>query len=65
MEKSGKAITTALLVGAFLVGLAGCQKQEGPAEKAGKELDKAAEKVGQEVEKVGNRVQDAAQGNKK
>jgi hypothetical protein len=45
--------------------LPGCQKQEGPAEKAGKEVDKAAEKVGQQVEKVGNSIQDAARGDKK
>ncbi|MBK7954664.1 MAG: hypothetical protein IPK02_12305 [Candidatus Accumulibacter sp.] len=68
MGKSGKtsrAELAALLVGALLVGLAGCQKQEGPAEKAGKEVDKAAEKVGQQVEKVGNSMQDAARGDKK
>ncbi len=68
MGKSGKTSRTALaalLVGALLVGLAGCQKQEGPAEKAGKEVDKAAEKVGQQVEKAGSSMQDAAKGDKK
>ena len=49
----------------LLVALAGCQKQEGPAEKAGKEVDKAVEKVGQQVEKAGSSIQDAAKGDKK
>ncbi len=65
MGKSGKTSSVALLVGALLVGLSGCQKQEGPAEKAGKEVDKATEKVGQQVEKAGNSIQDAARGDKK
>lgn len=65
MGKSGKISRAALLVGALLVGLAGCQKQEGPAETAGKEVDKAAGKVGQQVEKAGNSIQDAAKGDKK
>ena len=43
----------------------GCQKREGPAEQAGKEVDKAVEKVGQQIEKVGHSIQDAAKGEKK
>jgi hypothetical protein len=65
MWKSGKAGSVALLFGALLIGLSGCQKQEGPAEKAGKEVDKATDKVGQQVEKAGNSIQDAARGDKK
>jgi len=45
--------------------LPGCQQQEGPAEKAGKELDKAVEKVGQQIEKAGDAIQDAAKSDKK
>ena len=45
--------------------LPGCQKQEGPAEQAGKEVDKAVEKVGQQIEKAGDAIQDAAKGGKK
>lgn len=52
-------------VGAMLVGLMiGCQK-EGPAEKAGKEVDKAVEKVGQQMEKAGDDIKDAVKGDKK
>ena len=65
MWKSGKSSGAALLIGALLVGLSGCQKQEGPSEKAGKEVDKAAEKVGQQVEKAGNSIQETAKGDKK
>ena len=35
----------------FVLGLAGCQ-QEGPAEKAGKKVDKAAEKAGEKIDKA-------------
>jgi len=63
--KLGKTAGTALLMGALLVTLFACQRQEGPAERAGKSLDNAAEKAGQKIEKVGNNIQDAAKGNKK
>lgn len=65
MRKPGRNIGAALAVSALLVVLSGCQKQEGPAEKAGKSVDKAVDKVGQQIEKAGESVQDAAKGNKK
>lgn len=52
------------LVAGLLLATAACQK-EGPAEKAGKEVDKAATNVGQQVEKAGDAIKDAAQGDKK
>ncbi len=60
-----KAIGAALLIGFFMVTTPGCQKQEGPGERAGKEVDKAVEKVGEKVEKAGDAIQDATKGNKK
>jgi hypothetical protein len=45
---------------ALLVALPGCQRQEGPAEHAGRDVDKAVEKTGQQIEKSGERIQDAA-----
>jgi predicted small secreted protein len=54
-----------VVVSALLVALSGCQKQEGPAERAGKEADKAMTKVGQQIEKAGESLQDAAKGDKK
>lgn len=48
------------LVVVALVGLtlSACQK-EGPAEKAGKEVDKAAEDLGQSMEKAADSVKEA------
>lgn len=63
--KFGKSVNAAVLTCALLAALAGCQKQEGPMEKAGKEVDKTADKVGQQVEKAGEKIQDAAKGDKK
>lgn len=64
MKKLEKTISTAIVMSALLVALSGCQKPEGPAEHAGKEVDKAAEKAGQQIEKAGNNIQDAAKGKK-
>ena len=44
--------------------LYGCQKPEGPAEHAGKEIDKAAETAGNKIEQAGEAMQDAAKGKK-
>jgi hypothetical protein len=53
-------VRTKLLVGALLLGLtvSACEK-EGPAEKAGKELDKAAKDVGQAMERAADSVKEA------
>ena len=37
MNKSGMTLSAALVMSALLVALAGCEKKEGPVEKAGKE----------------------------
>ena len=63
--KLGKTIGAALVTAALLAALSGCQKQEGPAEHAGKEVDKAIEKAGQKIEKAGESIQDAAKGEKR
>ena len=57
-----QTVGAALIISVLLI--AGCQK-EGPAERAGKEVDKTVDKVGQQVEKAGDSLQDAAKGNKK
>jgi len=49
----------------LIVGLYACEKKEGPAERAGKQIDKAVEKAGQQVEKAGQQIQDAAKDAKK
>jgi predicted small lipoprotein YifL len=60
----GKIVSTILVAGALLFALSACEK-EGPAERAGKEADKAVADVGKQIEKVGENIQDAAKGNKK
>lgn len=65
MIKPGKTLGTAMVVSVMLAALAGCQKQEGPVERAGKEVDKVVEKAGQQVEKAGENIQDVAKGEKK
>jgi hypothetical protein len=54
-----------ILASAMVVVLSGCQKQEGPAERAGKEVDQAMDKAGESIEKAGENLQDAAKGEKK
>jgi len=60
-----KALVAALVIGALFLTLPGCQKQEGPAERAGKQVDQTVEKVGQQIEKAGENIQDAAKDAKK
>jgi hypothetical protein len=64
MNKSGMTLSAALVMSALLVALAGCEKKEGPVEKAGKEVDKATEQVGRKIENAGEKVQDAVKGDK-
>jgi hypothetical protein len=62
MIKLGKRVMTALVIGTLFVfvGSSGCQKKEGPAEKAGKQIDKSLEKAGQQMEKAGDKIEEAA-----
>jgi hypothetical protein len=62
--KRVKYVYTSLVMGALLVALSACQKPEGPAEHAGKEIDKAVDKAGQEIEKAGDKLEDAAKPDK-
>ena len=63
--KSVKTLSAALVMSALLVALAGCEKQEGPMEKAGKSIDNATESVGEHVEDAGEAIQDAAKSDTK
>ncbi|HBG04265.1 MAG: hypothetical protein A2075_13735 [Geobacteraceae bacterium GWC2_58_44] len=58
MMKINRSVVAALALGALVAGLSGCKK-EGPAERAGKEIDRTAEKAGQQMEKAGDKVKDA------
>lgn len=59
-----RKLTAAMLIGAFALTLAGCER-EGPAERAGKSLDNAAEQAGDKIEQAGDKVQDAVDDAKK
>ncbi|MNR82335.1 hypothetical protein D3C72_130910 [compost metagenome] len=48
-----------LAMGVLALSLSACQK-EGPAEKAGKEMDKTMDKAGQQIEKAGEKIENAA-----
>ena len=65
MNKLVKYLGAALLAGMLFATIPACQKQEGPAEKAGKAVDNAVDKAGQQMEKAGDEIQDAAKGDKK
>ncbi len=65
MTKRKNGALAALAIGALLLLAAACQKTEGPAENAGKEIDKTVEKAGQQIEKAGEKIQDAAKGDDK
>ena len=57
MMKFGKYIVTAFSMGILVAALSGCDK--GPAEKAGKQIDKAVDKTGQQLDKAGDKIKDA------
>lgn len=57
MMKVGKVLVAALVLGSVVAGFSGCKK-EGPAERAGKEIDRSVEKAGKEIEKAGDKMKD-------
>ncbi|NVK40999.1 MAG: hypothetical protein HWE39_07125 [Oceanospirillaceae bacterium] len=60
--KGLKAVGTLLFTGALLAALSGCEKEEGPAEHAGKEIDKAMQEAGEQIEQTGEDIQEATNG---
>ena len=65
MIKVRTAVCAGIAVCLLALGLAACEKKEGPAERAGKQIDKAVEGAGQQIEKAGDKIQDAAKDAKK
>jgi hypothetical protein len=65
MSKIRNSIVAVLAMSVLTVGLSACEKKEGPAERAGKAVDKAVDSAGQKLEKAGQDVQDAAKDAKK
>jgi len=64
MTKFRRSTVAVLVSGVMVVGLFGCKK-EGPAERAGREIDQAAEKAGKQMEKAGEKMQDTFKDMKK
>jgi hypothetical protein len=65
MTQIRNSLLTGLALSVLLLGLSACQNKEGPAERAGKSVDKAVESAGQQIEKAGEKIQDAAKDAKK
>ncbi len=65
MKAIRNCVSAALVMSMMILGLSACEKKEGPAERAGKEVDKTVEKAGQQLEKAGQSIQDAAKDAKK
>ncbi|ACH39969.1 lipoprotein, putative [Citrifermentans bemidjiense Bem] len=64
MMKTSKILVAVLVLGSIVAGVCGCRK-EGPAERAGKEIDKSVEKAGKEIERAGAKLNDAIKQMKK
>jgi predicted small lipoprotein YifL len=56
-------ILTIVIAAALAASLASCQR-EGPAEKAGRQVDRAAQKAGDSLRDAGDKIRDAANGKK-
>ena len=65
MTKIRNVVSAIVAVSMLTVGLSACEKKEGPAERAGKEIDKSVESVGKNIEKAGQDIQGAAKDAKK
>jgi predicted small lipoprotein YifL len=62
--KTNPSFAAALAAAVLSAALAGCQR-EGPAESAGKKVDRAIDKTGQSIERAGDKIRDAAKNDKK
>lgn len=65
MMRIARIVVASLAIGLLAAGLSACEKKEGPAERAGKAIDKTVESAGQQLEKAGQGIQDAAKDAKK
>jgi hypothetical protein len=60
MMKIWTSIIAALAMTVLLLGTSGCQ--QGPAERAGKKIDKTIDKGGDQIEKAGKKIQEDVKG---
>jgi hypothetical protein len=61
--KTNTSVAIVLMATALIAGPYGCEK--GPAERAGRQVDKAVDKAGQQIDKAGDKIRDAAKDAKK
>jgi hypothetical protein len=61
MMRICRCVIAALVMTVLFVGVSGCKK-EGPAERAGKNIDQAVEKSGKQLEKAGKEIRGDAKG---
>lgn len=54
---------TALVIASagLMVALVACQRNEGPAERAGKQVDEVTQKAGEKIEQAGEKVKETAE----
>jgi hypothetical protein len=64
MRKPAITILAAFAMSALIAGVSGCKKEEGPAEKAGRAMDKAVDSASKQIEKAGQAIQDTAKDKK-
>lgn len=55
-----QVIRTTLLIGAALAVLTACQKEEGPVEQMGKNVDEAVEQAADTMKEAADDIEDAA-----
>lgn len=60
MKKINYHVCTVMLLGILIASVAGCEKKQGPMERAGEKIDKAVEKTGDSIEKTGEKLKDSA-----
>jgi hypothetical protein len=65
MNKIRMGVGAVLAAGVLILGLSACEEKAGPAERAGKEIDKSVQSAGRAIEKAGDNIQDAAKDAKK
>ncbi|MGH7898198.1 MAG: hypothetical protein ACREQQ_09605 [Candidatus Binatia bacterium] len=53
-----KTTAVTLVAALVLLGAAGCEQQEGPAERAGEQMDKAAEHTGEAMKEMGKKMEE-------
>ena len=65
LKKWLRILVAICMMGAFFTAAAGCQKEEGPLEKAGKKMDESLEKAKDKAEDIEKKVEKKAEDVKK